>query len=136
MPACIRAPLGCTGVLVSSVCTCFVCVRVWCYVLVWWSQVRAHGWFNHASFPVSGNTQRKYSCEGREELWNGDWLLYSGLLCLSLDIQVQHGPCTVMSPAPSVSSLLLWASGFQEAPEPLFVTFPDLVYFPEAEAWA
>lgn len=52
-------------------------------------------------------------------------------------MQVQHGlPCTMMSPAPSVSSLLLWASGFQEAPEPLFVKFPDLVYFLEAEAWA
>ena len=25
---------GCAGVLVSSVCTCFVCVQVWCYVLV------------------------------------------------------------------------------------------------------
>lgn len=42
---CVHVFCMCAGVVLCS------CVQ--------WSQVRAHGWFSRASFPVSGNTQRK-----------------------------------------------------------------------------
>lgn len=93
----------CAGAVLCS------CVR--------WSQVHAHGWCSHASFPVSGNTHRKYSCEGREELWNGDWLFYSGFLCLSLEIGVQHGlPCTAACLPPQ--AFLLCSCGSADSRRP------------------